>query len=606
MIGQLLDRRYEMTQVLAAGGFGQTYLARDTRRPGHPVCVVKQLRSPTNDPQALSTIHRLFNTEAETLEKLGKHDQIPQLLAHFEENKEFYLVQEFIPGHPLTNELIPGRVGSEEQLINLLTGLLEILVFVHRQGVIHRDIKPANIIRRKPDGKLVLIDFGAVKELTSIRTQQQPNPTVGVGTPAYMPIEQFQGYPQFNSDIYAVGVIGIQVATGLSVDELVSLLGSPNSTLGKKSWRDRCSIRAELANILDQMIQPDYRNRYQSAQAVLDDLNRLVLTQTAPLPPTLINPVVATQPTQAGVSGIATNPNSLTLISNSNKPNSKPIRGLLMWVGGGLAVVVLGLGVTLWNYRPQLLVHSGSQDAKSGNYQEAEQKFTQAIELNPNLAEAYLKRGAVRSRSGNYPGAEADATKALEINPNSSEAYAIRGDIRLLLKKHSQALDDFNKAINLNPSYAEAYISRGLVRYNLKDYKGAIADQSQVLQLKPKEIRAYVNRALARSEIGDLSGALNDLDDAIKITPDNADAYNNRGLLRLKQGDKDEALQDLNKAIEIAPKNGQFYLSRASIYDKLGNQKALIEDLRLASKFCLQQNITGCYNDAQYWLKRLE
>jgi serine/threonine protein kinase len=108
MLSKLLDQRYQVVKVLGEGGFGHTYIAHDTRRPGNPTCVVKHLKPATSDPDFLQTARRLFNSEAETLEKLGNHDQIPRLLAYFEENEEFYLVEEFIDGHPLSVELPPG------------------------------------------------------------------------------------------------------------------------------------------------------------------------------------------------------------------------------------------------------------------------------------------------------------------------------------------------------------------------------------------------------------------------------------------------------------------------------------------------------------------
>ena len=157
IIGQLLDGRYRVVQVLSSGAFGQTYLAADTRRPGHPQCVVKLLRAPGNSFQIVNTAHRLFRQEAEILEKLGRHDQIPLLLAYFEENNHFYLVEEFIPGTPLNKEIIPGQPWQEKHVIKLLLEILEILKFVHGHEVIHRDVNPSNLIRRQPDGKLVLI-----------------------------------------------------------------------------------------------------------------------------------------------------------------------------------------------------------------------------------------------------------------------------------------------------------------------------------------------------------------------------------------------------------------------------------------------------------------
>ncbi|MHC5827157.1 MAG: protein kinase domain-containing protein, partial [Nostoc sp.] len=175
-------------------------------------CVVKKLKLQASDPITLETARRLFDTEAQVLYKLGTHDRIPQLLAYFEENAEFYLVQELIEGHDLSQELTPGKTLSQDQVISLLQELLTILEFVHQQNVIHRDVNPRNILRRQPDGKLILIDFGAVKQITTqiITPQGQTQATVAIGTPGYIPGEQAHGTPKLSSDIYATGIIAIQ------------------------------------------------------------------------------------------------------------------------------------------------------------------------------------------------------------------------------------------------------------------------------------------------------------------------------------------------------------------------------------------------------------
>jgi WD40 repeat protein/tRNA A-37 threonylcarbamoyl transferase component Bud32 len=275
MNGQLLGGRYQIIQVLAQGGFGQTYLANDTHRPGHPICVVKQLRPTKQNPELMPKIQLWFKNEAEILERLGLHEQIPQLLAYFEEDKEFYLVQEYIAGHTLTQELILGQSWDSQRVIHLLTGLLEILKFVHSYGVIHRDVKPSNLIRRQADGKLVLIDFGTVKQIPPLDEQGTPNLTLAVGTPAYMPPEQIYGYPQLNSDIYAVGVIGIQAASGLSAQEVKTLIDPHSPYAGIKDWRDNTSISQELIDILGKMVDSDRRQRYQSVEEVLQDLYKI-------------------------------------------------------------------------------------------------------------------------------------------------------------------------------------------------------------------------------------------------------------------------------------------------------------------------------------------
>jgi WD40 repeat protein len=275
MLEQLLDGRYQITQVLAKGGFGQTYLAVDTRRPGRPTCVVKHLQPSTDNPPLLLTIQRLFSVEADTLERLGQHPQIPQLLAYFEENGEFYLVQEFIPGHSLSQELLSSQPWRTEQVLALLSEILNILSFVHGHGVIHRDIKPDNLIRRQTDQTLVLIDFGSVKKIREMNEPVNQGITVAVGTPAYMPMEQYNGFPQFNSDLYSVGVIGIRAVSGLSAEEVRTLINPSRPTPKQEHWCDRVRVNPRLAAILDQMVQADYQQRYPSVAAVLSDLSTL-------------------------------------------------------------------------------------------------------------------------------------------------------------------------------------------------------------------------------------------------------------------------------------------------------------------------------------------
>ncbi|MBF2065242.1 MAG: protein kinase [Calothrix sp. C42_A2020_038] len=275
MIGKLLDYRYQVIRVLATGGFGETYIAEDTKRPGNPICVVKHLKPvSSSDSKIFDTAKRLFHSEAETLEKLGNHDQIPRLLAYFVDNQEFYLVQEFIEGHTLSEELIPGETWTEGQVVQLLDEILSILEFVHQQGVIHRDIKPDNIIRRRSDHKLVLVDFGAVKQLratTYTRTAGiQHSATVAIGTPGYMPTEQGQGKPRPNSDIYALGIIAIQALTGVAPIDL-----QEDPSTGELLWQSD-NISPQLGVILNKMIRYHFKDRFQNATDALQALRAFV------------------------------------------------------------------------------------------------------------------------------------------------------------------------------------------------------------------------------------------------------------------------------------------------------------------------------------------
>ena len=280
---KLLGGRYQVVQVLAFGGFGQTYVAKDMHRPGTPECVVKHLQPASANSGFIQNARRLFQTEAEILEQLGNHNQIPRLLAYFEENQEFYLVQDFIQGHTLRAELQPGERWSENQVYQLLQEVLGILVFVHSHGVIHRDIKPDNIIRRAEDGKIVLVDFGSVKQAwTQVITApeqsnsvlaHQPSPTIAIGTPGYMPTEQGRGRPQPNSDIYALGMIAIQALTGVTPTEL-----HEESENGEIAWRHLVDVSEAIASVLTKMVRYNFKNRYSSATEALAALKQLELT----------------------------------------------------------------------------------------------------------------------------------------------------------------------------------------------------------------------------------------------------------------------------------------------------------------------------------------
>ncbi|MBF2000524.1 MAG: serine/threonine protein kinase [Synechococcales cyanobacterium M58_A2018_015] len=293
MLGRVLGGRYRIIQHLGSGGFGQTFLAVDQQLPSQPLCVVKQLQPRTPNPFVLQTAKRLFDAEAEVLYRLGnRHEQIPQLFAHFEENQEFYLVQEFIEGTNLSEELIPGNPWTEDQVIELLKDILGVLAFVHSEQVIHRDIKPENLIRRKQNGKIALIDFGAVKEVVAQGTHLpgSTRQTIGIGTPGYMPSEQAAGKPKCSSDVYAVGIIGIQALTGLLPQHFPE-----DPITGELRWQSWAQASAGLIAILERMTRYHFSERYSSAQEALQAVEQLQqknLAQSLPqsLPQTVLLP----------------------------------------------------------------------------------------------------------------------------------------------------------------------------------------------------------------------------------------------------------------------------------------------------------------------------
>ena len=263
----VLQERYRGIRVIGEGGFGRTFLAVDEQRLDTP-CVIKQFLPQQSGSSALKKATELFEQEAIRLNDLGKHPHIPDLLAFFPQEGRLYLIQEFIEGQNLLNELRQQGTFSEAEVRKVLTELLHILQFVHDHKVIHRDIKPENIIKNSRTGTLFLIDFGVSKEVSSNVFTKLGTIT---GTPGYAPPEQFRGMVFPNSDIYSLAVTCIRLLTGY----LQRLDGSDplfNSMNMQWEWKQYISVSPELEIVLDKMLNDLPSNRFQSAAEVLSTL----------------------------------------------------------------------------------------------------------------------------------------------------------------------------------------------------------------------------------------------------------------------------------------------------------------------------------------------
>jgi serine/threonine protein kinase len=259
----LLGDRYRAIKPIGQGGFSKTFLGVDEYKPSQPRCVIKKFDYQGAGSQKAA---ELFEQEAVRLDELGKHPQIPELLAHFEQEQSNYLVQEFIDGQNLAEELETTGTFDEDKVCKLLNELLPVLEFIHSCQVIHRDIKPENIIRPSSGGKAVLVDFGAAKFVTGLT---QMSKGTRIGTPDYVAPEQSKGKAQFSSDLYSLGATCLHLLTQMN----------PNFDLCSGSdwvWRDYLlnPVSDSLGYILDKMLEQEAHQRYQSAKDILKELNQ--------------------------------------------------------------------------------------------------------------------------------------------------------------------------------------------------------------------------------------------------------------------------------------------------------------------------------------------
>lgn len=293
----ILDGRYLPQKLLGQGGFGAAFLAWDRRLPGMRECVVKQFQ-PAGDlnPQQMELALNLFEREAKVLDDLGReHPAIPDLFAYFpleasgwkskKPEQYFYLVQEFIDGQNLEEELAQKGQLSAAEVLAVLKEILEMLKFVHNHDVIHRDIKPSNIMRDR-NGRLFLLDFGAVKQVTQAAASGGAGRSTSIYSMGFAPPEQMAGRSVFPStDLYALAVTCIMLLTGKPPQELF------DSYTNQWNWRQYVQVPTFLGDVLDKMLLPTPSDRYASAEQVLDALQ-------PPIPqPQPVNPTVIPTPT---------------------------------------------------------------------------------------------------------------------------------------------------------------------------------------------------------------------------------------------------------------------------------------------------------------------
>lgn len=368
----ILIGRYLPSRLLAKGGFGAAYLACDRYTPGLRECVVKQFQPTGLGPSQMQMAQSLFQREAEVLEKLGRHPQIPDLFAFFElpvsgrgsqpAEDFFYLVQEFINGKTLEEELEDKTQFQEKEILELLHELLPVLQFVHENGSIHRDIKPSNIMRhthtnmtQTGNGLLYLLDFGAVKQVANVAAPT-PSKATSIYTPFYAPPEQTHGNQVFpSSDLYALAVTCIVLLTGKAPNDLF------DTSHNQWKWRPYVQVSDRLALILDRILETSPQKRFQSAAEVLAALGQphsnlgqpLNYSQPAPQSPSAPAPTPSSpappQPTPQ-----AANPAAPAQVRVKTQPPSFSIVRMLGgaaftgFEGGLLAVALTSfLGTTL-------------------------------------------------------------------------------------------------------------------------------------------------------------------------------------------------------------------------------------------------------------------
>ncbi|MBD2616175.1 protein kinase [Nostoc punctiforme FACHB-252] len=503
--GVVLQGRYRVICQIGGGGFGQVFEVDD----GGVAKVLKVLKlehfqSSIIKQKAIA----LFKREAELLSRL-QHRGIPRV----EPDGYFTLSEGGEPLHCLVMEKIPGSNLQEwlkaqsnqpittQKAQEWLIQLVEILNELHQHQYFHRDIKPSNIML-KPDGQLVLIDFGAVREVTESYLQKQKGHETGTVliSPGYTPAEQAEGHAVPQSDFFALGRSFVYLLTGKSPLDFPK-----NPQTGELLWRDYATqVSSEFADLIDKLIAPFPGQRSQNCQEILEYLGKS--TQN-----TLFSKLVATIP---GLSHLGTK-HKIT--------KKKPLQRRLQWI---ITSLLLFTGFNLWKSAPDIAFELNEWGFDSKNLVNAELYYRLALIFDPKMPEPSYNLGLLYEDQNKFNQAEAAYKRA--IKQGWVDAYNNLARLYILQKQSLKAVLLLEKQL---PSASE--------------------DKTKYAILK--------NLGWANMELGRYEEAQTYLKKAMTIPSMRPSAYClNIQLLELQQL-KQQALPDLHKCLNLEPKTPEEY-----------------------------------------------
>ena len=541
-IEQTIGGRYLITRYLGEDLEIETYLADNLHRQYQSPCLIKQIQLPSIHGAGKVKIERRFAEELSILERLGYHEQIPQLWDHFEENGEFYLVQEYIKGENLAHKIKQQNISTAE-IIEISIGTLIVLDFIHQNRIIHRNIKPSNLLIRDDNRQVVITDFGI---LVDIKTP--PNVTVDDRQQQdknnYWSPEQIAGRPTIGSDIYALGMTIIEALTKAKPSHIAR-----DKKTGKLLWQENIAnneVNRRTIKVIDKMIHLDLGHRYASAAKVLEDLQKVrnvpkLNKQTGKLAPRI-------------------------------KDRSRPYKSKLP---GFIAIGILGavclLGSAEFAFptvRPAYYWYRANK-ALPEKPQVAVDTFTKAIDLKPESTMAWMGRGNALYRLERYEEAIEAYAEAARLNPDDWQSWKKQGDVLSKLERFDEAIAMYDRALKLEKNNAELYNRRGKALYELQDYESALVMQEEALEIDRLNPVFLSDRAKNLIETGRYYDALTVLNRVQVSEPYKMKLWQDKALV-LDALDRpqevasvsQEILENYDKVLQEQPQNAKVWLAR--------------------------------------------
>ncbi len=570
MLQTVLNNRYQILKEIGYGGFGTTYLAKDTQT-ANSLCAIKKLNP---DHADLQTAQMLFKREADALLRLQEIDQVPKFIDYFNENELSYIVEEYIEGSPLDSLLF--QQWNVQNIIIFLWDILSVVQLLHKRNIVHRDIKPSNLIQRKKDNKFTIIDFGAIKELDASKPEEGRTCIVHRG---YTPIEQSQGYPQLNSDIYALGMTAIQLLTGKSPKEHI------RDNLDRVLSPEASSYPPLLINILNKMVRTDYKQRYQSVEEVLKDLGKVIYRSD---PVNYQNPVNHENKTnweeflkhldeidqQSLVSNNSVNNNVNNNIKHTNHSIQPSNSRKKLWYIPLILIVtsLLVIGSELINpsIRTFYYQRQGNSLLEKGDAQQALGRFYEATKLQPHQASAWEGRGDALFTLRRYSGALEAYEKAIALEPNNLKAINNKGKVLYKQGKFKKAIAVHQQALKIDKNDAEALSSLGSLYLSLNQLNKAIESFERAEKLQPDNPTIWLQKGIVLNSLGRTEEAQNFYQETLKIYDElitknnNPSVWTDRGFVLMQLQDFSDAFSSYEHALLLNPNFYEALLGKAN------------------------------------------
>lgn len=633
MIGKILADRYQITEVRDSG---RVLVAEDTHRPGYPLCLIQRLQGAVSNPQGFQIAKLILEQRVEAIGRLGKYSQIPAVLTFFELDQGLYLLEEMVMGHPLSQELIPGTPWPEAQTISLVRELLEMLIYMHQHDVVLRGFRPDNLIRRQTDSKLVIVNLLLLPPRprpAQATTQSGSNPLEL--SQIYMPSEQIQGNPVFNSNLYSLGMMALQALTGLAPVALPEI---------KSHWHDRIAVSPKFSAFLDRMLAEEPRDRYRSAKEALQTLEQVREPENAqevflptrphhpPAYPTGISEPIVTAPDESPNGGLGANAASqTTTLRTADRPiklqkTSHPIN----------PPHPEALSDTMSSQLAATSDLSSSELAASDSGSNLSDRTTDlnsnelSREFASNPAPTVLNPTPIPAVMLNHPSSPPSIppTKPHLLNGQPSpeptvpitrlqpkpwwrskrvvggiicalglgaglawhfripqgviSAYHLgQGQEKSNRSQYKGAIAQFNEALRWDSQNSGAFFSRGYAFYQLRNFRQSLDDFTQVINLEPNSNLAFsalFYRGNLRMSLGDPQGAVRDYNQALEVDNTAALAFVQRGQAENALGKSGNALKSYSQAIRLDPNLAAAYLNRCLTKSNLNDQPGAISD----------------------------